>query len=188
MILARIVGTVVATRKDPRLVSNKLLVARPMDPHGKAEGNYLVAVDTVDAGVGETVLIVSGSSARMAAGMKDCPVDAAIVGIVDTVEVSDCDGASTLHHAARQGHRRRRRHPQGREPHGHDAARAAAARRRRHATSAGRSWPWTRSAPASARPCSSCAARKRAFRSIPTEVPTDAGIVGIVDHWDVGSG
>ena len=88
MILARIVGTVVATRKDPRLVSNKLLVARPMDPHGKAEGNYLVAVDTVDAGVGETVLIVSGSSARMAAGMKDCPVDAAIVGIVDHVEVT----------------------------------------------------------------------------------------------------
>ena len=73
MILASIVGTVVATRKDPRLVSNKLLVARPMDPHGKAEGNYLVAVDTVDAGVGETVLIVSGSSARMASGMKDCP-------------------------------------------------------------------------------------------------------------------
>jgi microcompartment protein CcmK/EutM len=42
-----------------------------------------VAVDTVDAGVGETVLIVSGSSARMASGMKDCPVDAAVVGIVD---------------------------------------------------------------------------------------------------------
>src|SRR5690554_6088055 len=89
MILARVVGTVVATRKDPRLVSNKLLVARPMDPHGKAEGTYLVAVDTVDAGVGETVLIVSGSSARMASGLKDCPVDAAIVGIVDTVEVRD---------------------------------------------------------------------------------------------------
>jgi microcompartment protein CcmK/EutM len=89
MILARIVGTVVATRKDPRLVSNKLLVARPTDPHGKVEGNYLVAVDTVDAGVGEPVLIVSGSSARMASGMKDCPVDAAIVGIVDAVEVSD---------------------------------------------------------------------------------------------------
>src|SRR5688572_27031301 len=88
MILARIVGTVVATRKDPKLVSTKLLVARPMDPHGKAEGNYLVAVDTVDAGVGETVLIVSGSSARMASGMKDCPIDAAIVGIVDHVEVT----------------------------------------------------------------------------------------------------
>jgi microcompartment protein CcmK/EutM len=89
VLLARIVGTVVATRKDPRLVSNKLLVARPVDPRGKTEGSYLVAVDTVDAGVGETVLIVSGSSARMAAGMKDCPVDAAIVGIVDTVTVSD---------------------------------------------------------------------------------------------------
>src|SRR6185312_9783267 len=60
MIVAKIVGTVVATRKDERLVSSKLLIARPMDPHGKPEGNYLVAVDTVDAGFGETVLIVSG--------------------------------------------------------------------------------------------------------------------------------
>ena len=89
MLLARVVGTVVATRKDPRLVSHKLLLARPMDPHGKAEGNYLVALDTVDAGVGDRVLIVSGSSARMAAGMKDCPVDAAIVGIVDTVDLGE---------------------------------------------------------------------------------------------------
>ena len=89
MILARIVGTVVATRKDERLVSNKLLIARPIDPHGKAEGNYLVAVDTVDAGFSETVLIVSGSSARMASGLKDCPVDAAIVGIVDTIQIKD---------------------------------------------------------------------------------------------------
>ena len=89
MLLARIVGTVVATRKDARLVSNKLMVVRPVDPHGKADGNYLVAVDTVDAGVGETVLIVSGSSARMASGLKDCPVDAAIVGIVDEVEISE---------------------------------------------------------------------------------------------------
>jgi microcompartment protein CcmK/EutM len=91
MLLARVVGTVVATRKDPRLVSHKLLLARPMDPHGKAEGNYLVALDTVDAGVGDRVLIVSGSSARMAAGMKDCPVDAAIVGVVDSVEVTAGD-------------------------------------------------------------------------------------------------
>jgi microcompartment protein CcmK/EutM len=89
MILAKVLGTVVATRKDSRLVSNKLLIARPLDPHGKPEGNYLVAVDTVDAGTGETVLIVSGSSARMASGLKDCPVDAAIVGIVDAVEMSD---------------------------------------------------------------------------------------------------
>jgi ethanolamine utilization protein EutN len=89
MILARIVGTVVATRKDPRLVSHKLLVARSLDPRGQVDGGYLVAVDTVAAGVGETVLIVSGSSARMAAGMKDCPVDAAVVGIVDAVEISE---------------------------------------------------------------------------------------------------
>ena len=89
MLLARVVGTVVATRKDPRLVSSKLLIARPMDPRGNPEGNYLVAIDTVDAGVGETVLIVSGSSARMATGLKDCPVDAAIVGIVDQVDVTD---------------------------------------------------------------------------------------------------
>ena len=89
MLLARIVGTVVATRKDPRLVSNKMLLARPVDPTGKAEGNYLVAIDTVDAGVGEMLLIVSGSSARMAAGMKDTPVDAAVVGIVDAVDVSE---------------------------------------------------------------------------------------------------
>ena len=89
MLLAKVVGTVVATRKDPRLVSNKLLIARPMDPRGKAEGSYLVAVDTVDAGIGETVLIVSGSSARMASGMKDCPIDAAIVGIVDDIQISE---------------------------------------------------------------------------------------------------
>ena len=89
MLLAKIVGTVVATRKDPRLVSTKLLVAQAVDPRGKAEAGYLVAVDTVDAGVGETVLIVSGSSARMASGMKECPVDAAIVGIIDAVEVTD---------------------------------------------------------------------------------------------------
>jgi ethanolamine utilization protein EutN len=89
VLLAKVVGTVVATRKDPRLVSSKLLLARPMDPRGKAEGSYLVAVDTVDSGVGDTVLIVSGSSARMASGLKDCPVDAAIVGVIDTIELQE---------------------------------------------------------------------------------------------------
>ncbi|RPH62856.1 MAG: ethanolamine utilization protein EutN [Acidobacteria bacterium] len=89
MILAKVVGTVVATRKDPRLVSSKLLIVRAMDPHGNVDGNYLVAVDTVDAGFGETVLIVSGSSARMASGLKDCPVDAAIVGIVDAIDLNE---------------------------------------------------------------------------------------------------
>jgi ethanolamine utilization protein EutN len=89
MLLARIVGTVVATRKDPRLVSHKLLLARAVDPHGTLEGSHLVAIDTVDAGVGETVLIVSGSSARMATGLKDVPVDAAVIGIVDTVDLAE---------------------------------------------------------------------------------------------------
>ena len=89
MILAQVVGTVVATRKDERLVSTKLLVVQPVDPRGEAYGSQLVAVDTVDAGFGETVLIVSGSSARMAADLKDSPVDAAIVGIVDTVSVRE---------------------------------------------------------------------------------------------------
>ena len=91
MLLAKIVGTVVATRKDPRLVSNKLLLARAVDPRDRTrlEGGYLVAVDTVDAGVGETVLVVSGSSARMASGMKDCPVDAVVVGIIDSVDLSE---------------------------------------------------------------------------------------------------
>jgi ethanolamine utilization protein EutN len=89
VLLAKVVGTVVATRKDPRLVSNKLLIARPIDSHGKAGGADLVAVDTVDAGVGEVVLIVSGSSARMAVGLKDCPVDAAIVGIVDAIDLTE---------------------------------------------------------------------------------------------------
>ena len=89
MILARVVGTVVATRKDERLHGAKLLVVRNVDPHGKDEAAYMVAVDTVEAGVGETVLIVSGSSARMASGMKDCPVDAAVVGIIDHVDLSE---------------------------------------------------------------------------------------------------
>ena len=86
MLLARVTGTVVATRKDERLVSNKLLVvAARRSARARPRASSLVAVDTVDAGVGETVLIVSGSSARMATGMKDCPVDAVIVGIVDEV-------------------------------------------------------------------------------------------------------
>lgn len=95
MLLARVIGTVVATRKDDRLVSSKLLLVRPVDVRGKLEGQATVAVDTVDAGVGETVLVVNGSSARMAAQLKDCPVDAAIVGIVDTVTVHTEAAASS---------------------------------------------------------------------------------------------
>jgi microcompartment protein CcmK/EutM len=96
MLLAKVVGTVVATRKDPRLEGKKLLIVTPLTPEeveGKksptptGRANYLVAVDTVQAGFGETVIIVAGSSARMAETCKDRPVDAAIIGIVDTVKL-----------------------------------------------------------------------------------------------------
>ena len=87
MYLARIVGTVVATRKDERLEGFKLLVVQPVDPEGADAGNPVVAVDTVSAGYTETVLVVTGSSARMTSRTKDSPVDAAIVGIVDTVSL-----------------------------------------------------------------------------------------------------
>lgn len=96
MLLAKVVGTVVATRKDPRLEGKKLLIVTPLTPEeveGKkspapaGRANYVVAVDTVDAGFRETVILVAGSSARMADACKDKPVDAAIVGIVDSVKL-----------------------------------------------------------------------------------------------------
>ena len=89
MILARVVGTVVATRKDPRLEGKKLLIIKPISPEGKDEAGYVVAIDTVSAGYKEKVLAVSGSSARMAEGCKDCPVDTAIIGIVDDVRLDE---------------------------------------------------------------------------------------------------
>jgi ethanolamine utilization protein EutN len=85
MILARVVGTVVSTRKDPRLDGKTLLIVKPVSPEGVDESGYLVAIDTVAAGFRETVLVVSGSSARMGSECKDRPIDAAIVGIVDSV-------------------------------------------------------------------------------------------------------
>lgn len=89
MILARVVGTVVATRKDPRLEGKKLLIVKPVSPQGKEEAGYVVAVDTVSAGNRELVLTVSGSSARMAEGCKDTPVDTVIIGIVDSVGLDE---------------------------------------------------------------------------------------------------
>jgi ethanolamine utilization protein EutN len=87
MTLGRVVGTVVSTRKDERLTGFKLLVVRALGPDGSEKNNYVVAVDTVDAGIGETVLVVAGSSARMSSGCQDRPVDAAVVGIVDTIDL-----------------------------------------------------------------------------------------------------
>lgn len=92
MILARVVGNVVATRKDPRLEGKKLLVLQHLAPDGKPRENYVVALDTVGAGARETVICVAGSSARLASGMQDTPVDTAIVGIVDDVSLLDGNG------------------------------------------------------------------------------------------------
>ena len=92
MFVGKIIGTVVATRKDPKLEGRKLLIVRPLDEHLKGKKDYLVAVDTVSAGFHEQVLVVQGSSARMAFGMKDCPVDSAIIGIVDSFIIEDTAG------------------------------------------------------------------------------------------------
>lgn len=93
MFLAKVEGAVVATKKDAAMSGRKLLLLRPMlvddkDPTRFRPGvNTIVAVDSVGAGVGEMVMFCQGSSARLAPGLKDAPVDAVIVGIVDTVDV-----------------------------------------------------------------------------------------------------
>jgi len=86
MIIARILGTVVSTQKDARLSGKKLLIVKPINLDGTDQSGYLVAVDTVGAGFHEKVIIVGGSSARMADGNKDCPVDSAIIGVIDTID------------------------------------------------------------------------------------------------------
>ena len=88
MIIARILGTVVSTQKDERLNGKKLLIVKPLNLDGTDGSGYTVAVDTVGAGFHEKVLIVAGSSARLAEGNKDCPVDSAIIGVIDSYEVS----------------------------------------------------------------------------------------------------
>jgi ethanolamine utilization protein EutN len=93
MFLARVEGVVVATKKDPSMNGRKLLLLRPQlvddkDPaRFRAGVNTIVAVDSVGAGEGEMVLFCQGSSARLAPNLKDAPVDAVIIGIVDVVDV-----------------------------------------------------------------------------------------------------
>jgi microcompartment protein CcmK/EutM len=93
MLIARVIGTTVSTVKDEKLTGRKLLVLRQTDEHGTQVGKPYVAVDTVDAGVGELVLTCAGSSARQTSQTKDCPVDAVIMGVIDTLEV---DGEITF--------------------------------------------------------------------------------------------
>ena len=87
MILARVVGTVVASQKRPQFEGAKLLLVQPETPQGEAKGATLLAVDSVGAGENERVLVVlEGRAAGEALGKKHAPVDAAIVGIVDQLE------------------------------------------------------------------------------------------------------
>jgi microcompartment protein CcmK/EutM len=87
MLLGRVVGTVVSTRKEPTIDGSKLLLVRGVDLDGKPTSTLVVCVDAVGAGVGEVVLYASGSSARQTELTKDRPVDAVIMAIVDQVEV-----------------------------------------------------------------------------------------------------
>ncbi|HTP86734.1 MAG TPA: EutN/CcmL family microcompartment protein [Bryobacteraceae bacterium] len=89
MFLAKVIGNVVATQKDPKFHGMKLLLIQPYITREGAlvsSGSSVVAVDSVGAGVGECVLFTQGSSARLTPATKDAPVDAVIVGIVDSVE------------------------------------------------------------------------------------------------------
>ena len=93
MILARVEGSVVATKKNRTMTGSKFLVVRPLVIDSPQAGEFkpgvstLVAVDTLGAGEGDVVLVVQGSSARLAADDKDSPVDAVVIGLVDTVDV-----------------------------------------------------------------------------------------------------
>lgn len=81
MILGKVVGSIVSTRKNEKLIGQKLLIVRPLE-NMEAKGEF-VAIDNVGAGIGETVLVAEGSAARIGCDLAEAPVDAAIVGIVD---------------------------------------------------------------------------------------------------------
>ena len=88
MQIARVVGSTVATIKDEKLVGRKLLIVREADERGTPVGKPYVAIDTVDAGSGDLVLVAAGSSARQTTLTKDSPVDAVIMAVIDSLEVS----------------------------------------------------------------------------------------------------
>ena len=93
MFLARVEGSVVSTKKDANMNGRKLLLLRPQlvndkDPTKfRAGQNTIIAVDTLGAGIGELVMFCQGSSARLAGGLREAPVDAVVIGIVDVVDV-----------------------------------------------------------------------------------------------------
>jgi microcompartment protein CcmK/EutM len=87
MLLGKVVGTLVATRKEPTLDGLKFLVLKQLDIEGRETGGYRVAADAVGAGLGEVVLYATGSSARQTKLTDRRPCDAVIMAIVDTLEV-----------------------------------------------------------------------------------------------------
>jgi microcompartment protein CcmK/EutM len=89
MVLGKVVGTVWATRKDEELVGMKFQIVKHVDLDYKLKDTFVVAVDTVQAGVGDVVLVTSGSSARQTNTTKNRPVDAVIIAIVDKLDVAD---------------------------------------------------------------------------------------------------
>ena len=89
MILGKVVGTVWATRKDEALVGVSLQIVRHIDLDYKLKDAFVVAVDTVQAGVGDIVLVATGSSARQTTVTKNKPVDAVIMAVVDKLDVTD---------------------------------------------------------------------------------------------------
>lgn len=88
MLIARVIGTTVSTIKDEKLAGRKLLILRQTDERGEPFGKPYVAVDTVDAGVGDLVLTAAGSSARQTNITKDTPVDAVIMAIIDSLQIN----------------------------------------------------------------------------------------------------
>ena len=82
MIVGKVVGSIVSTRKSEKLIGNKFMIIEPVEPM-KGDLRQIVAIDIIGAGVGEYVLIAFGSAARIGCGMENAPVDAAIVGIID---------------------------------------------------------------------------------------------------------
>ena len=91
MVLAKVVGTVVATRKEGSLEGLKLLLVRVIDEQGKETGVTIVAADAVGAGPDEVVLVASGSSARQTTMTDKRPVDAVVMAIVDSIAVGDVE-------------------------------------------------------------------------------------------------
>lgn len=88
MLFAEVTGTIVSTQKDPNLNGKKLLLCREIDHRGVPQQNYHIAVDSVQAGEGNLVLISYGSSARMTEQTKNAPIDAVIIAIIDDIQIN----------------------------------------------------------------------------------------------------